>query len=176
LRLHGSITFNGRDYVAGDEISPLVVYPFFLLHMAIFGGMGFVLAYAPDSATLAAPEYAFWVCFAGILGVAIYLLFYLRIFGRDQVEWMLINAALGLIGTVTQLDWILSLFGKGVGDYPTYVHLVPLMYFVMYTFLLRHAVLDLTGAREDQEKRPKVEYAYIGVMLAFYLVTHFLEG
>jgi hypothetical protein len=50
------------------------------------------------------------------------------------------------------------------------------MYFVLYTFLLRHAVLDLLGVREDETKRPRVEYGYIGVSIAFYLLAHFLEG
>jgi hypothetical protein len=177
MRLHGSVTFNGREYVAGDEISPLVVYPFFLLHMAIIGvGIGFFFAYVPDSSTWQDPVFAASVVGSGILGAAIYLLFYLRIFGRDEVEWMIINAGLGLIGTVSQLDWILSLFGKGVGDYPPYVHLVPLLYFVMYTFLLRRAVLQLFGVDEDEEKRPKVGYGFAVAMLAFYLVTHLLEG
>jgi hypothetical protein len=83
---------------------------------------------------------------------------------------------LGLFGIVSQIDWLLSLFGKRVADYPPYVHVVPFLYFVLYTFLIRHAVLDILGAREDETKRSRVEYGYIGASLGFYLLAHFLEA
>jgi hypothetical protein len=71
---------------------------------------------------------------------------------------------------------MLSFFGRHVSDYPWNVHVIPCLYFILYTFLIRHALLDATGARDDDERRTKVEYAFIGGSLAFYLLTHILEG
>jgi hypothetical protein len=89
---------------------------------------------------------------------------------------MFINAALGIFGILSQINWILSLFGRHVSDYPPYVHVIPVLYWILYTFTLRHAVLDMMGVRDDQERRSRVEYGYVVVSLAFYLLAHFLEG
>jgi hypothetical protein len=172
MMLHGGLTMNGTYYPAGTEVSWFVIYPFFLLHMLGVGVAGFFLAYGGYEMGVPA-----WITYLhGGIAILVYTIFYLAIFGRDEVEWMFINAGLGLFGIVSQIGWILSLFGKGVGDYPVYVHVVPVLYFVLYTFLIRHAVLDLFGAHEDEKKRTRVQYGYVAAMLAFYLVTHFLEG
>jgi hypothetical protein len=168
MKLHAGLTVNGRAYASGDEIPGLFVYPFFLIHMLAFGVAGFALAYS------GAPiEIAFM---HGGIAIAVYVIFYLAIFGLDEVKWMFINAGLGLFGIVSQIDWILSLFGKHVGDFPWYVHVVPFLYFVLYTFLIRHAVLDLLGVRDDEANRKRAEYGYIAVSVIFYLATHFIEG
>jgi hypothetical protein len=131
-----------------------------------FGGSGFFLAYG------GAPiEFVFM---HGGIAILVYLIFYLAIFGRDEVKWMFINAGLGLFGMLSQIDWLLSQFGKSVGDYPPYVHVVPVLYFVLYTFLIRHALLDLFGAREDETKRSKVEWGYVGFSLLTYGTLHLL--
>jgi len=168
MKLHGGITVNGRPYASGDEISGLFVYPFFLVHMLGFGISGFVLAYS-------GMPFEFVFMHGGI-AIFVYLIFYLAIFGRDEVKWMFINAGLGLFGIVSQIDWILSLFGKHVGDFPWYIHVIPFLYFVLYTFLIRHALLDLLGARDDDTRRRRVEYGYIGASVLFYLAAHFIEG
>jgi hypothetical protein len=168
MKLHSSLTVNGRAYASGDEIPGVFVYPFFLIHMLAFGVSGFVLAYS------GAP--VMFLYMHGGIAILVYTIFYLAIFGRDEVKWMFINAGLGLLGIVTQIDWVLSLFGKRVADYPPYVHIVPFLYFVLYTFLIRHAVLDLLGARDDDTKQTRVQYAYIGASVAVYLVAHFIES
>ena len=168
MKLHGSMTINGRACQKGDDIPGTFVYPFFLVHMLAFGLTGFVMAYAGLPIGI--------VFMHGGISIAVYLIFYLVIFGLDEVKWMFINAGLGLFGIISQINWILSLFGKHVGDYPIYVHIIPFLYFVLYTFLIRHAVLDLLGVRDDETIRPKVEYGYIGASLAFYLFAHLLEG
>jgi hypothetical protein len=56
------------------------------------------------------------------------------------------------------------------------VHVIPFLYFIFYTFLIRHAVLDLLGVRDDDTKRPRVEFGYIGVSVALYLALHLLES
>jgi hypothetical protein len=70
---------------------------------------------------------------------------------------------------------LLSLFGKEVGDYPIYVHVTPFLYFVLYTFLIRHAVLDLMKAKEDAKRKKRVEYGYVATSVAIYVITYFLE-
>lgn len=111
----------------------------------------------------------------GGIAILVYMIFYLVIFGLDEVKWMFINAGLGLLGIYSQIDWILSLFGKRIGDYPLYVHVTPFLYFVLYTFLLRHAVLDITRARGNEQKKKFVEKLYVVFSVAFYVVTYFLE-
>jgi hypothetical protein len=160
------MTVNGREYSSGDEVPGKFIYPFFLIHMLAFGLAGFVLAYG------GAPiEFVFM---HGGIAILVYVIFYLVIFGVDEVKWMVISSGLGIIGIASQIDWILSLFGKHVSDYPWYVHVVPFTYFILYTFLLRHAVLDLLGVQDDDEQRPRVEYAYVGISLAVYLTAHLL--
>ena len=169
MKLHGSITVNGRAYSRGDDVPGTFIYPFFMIHMLAFGGSGFVMAYAGGVPTA-------MLFMHGGIAIFVYLVFYLAIFGLDEVKWMFINAGLGLFGIVSQIDWLLSLFGKHVADFPWYVHVVPFLYFVLYTFLIRHAVLDLTGAREDEAKRRRVEYGYVVAMVLAFSLSHFLEA
>jgi hypothetical protein len=142
------------------------VYPFFLLHMGVFGLVGFALTYSGIAPEVTVGQ--------GLIAIPIYLIFYLLIFGRDEIAWMFINAGLGIFGIASQLDFILGLFGHRVSDYPTEAHIIPALYWIMYTFLLRHLVLDLFGARFDEVKRSKVEWGYVGVSLAFFGLTHLL--
>ena len=162
MKLHGSLQSGGKSYAAGDDIAWHQVYPFFLVHMLMFGGSGFLMAYYPsDTPTL-------FLFLHGGIAIAIYTVFYLAIFGRDEVRWMFINAGLGLLGIWSQIGWILSLFGKDIDDYPLHRHIVPFLYFVLYTFLLRNAVLDLANCREDEDRRRVVDMAYIVVSVAVY--------
>lgn len=169
MKLQGDITINNRTYAKGTEVPWYKIYPFFLFHMLIFGGSGFFMAYAVHH-----PPVLFLYLHGGI-AIGIYTLFYLSIFGRDEVKWMFINAVLGLLGIYSQIGWLLSLFGKKIGDYPFYVHVIPFLYFVLYTFLLRHAVMDLTQSREDPEKKKFVENAYIAISVAVYVLTYYFE-
>jgi hypothetical protein len=175
VKMHGTITLSGRQYVSGDDVPWFGVYPFFLVHMLAFAGSGFIFCYLDPSMWSDLSFVAAMYLWGG-LSILCYLPLYGIIFGRDELKWMFVNAGLGIVGIVSQIDWLLSLFGRGVGDYPIYAHGVPLAFFVMYTFLLRHAFLDLFGAREDATRRKRVQYAYVGATLAFYLVTSLLEG
>ena len=111
----------------------------------------------------------------GSFAILIYIVFYIKMFGRDEVKWMFINAALGVVGIYTQIGWMLSLFGKEISDYPFHVHVIPFLYFVLYTFLLRQAVLDITHAREDDEKQRRVEYGYVAVLVVAYAISYCLQ-
>lgn len=145
---------------ASGELPKAFVYPFFLFHMLMFGVAGFLLAYGAQDAT--------FVYLHGGIAIVLYVVFYLVIFGRDQVQWMFINAALGIVGIYSQIDWLLGLFGRHARNYPWYLHVVPVIYYVLYTFLLRQLVLDLTRSRDNPARRRLVEAAYVVVSLAVY--------
>jgi hypothetical protein len=168
MKLNNSITINNKVYAKGSDVSWRMIYPFFLFHMLIFGGSGFFMAYFSKDVPV------FFLYVHGGFAILIYTVFYLAIFGRDEVKWMFINAALGLLGIYCQIGWLLSLFGKNVDDYPVYVHVIPFLYFVLYTFLLRHAVLDLMNARTDERKKKKAEYGYVIISMLFYGAFYFL--
>jgi predicted permease len=162
VKLQGELTINGKVHRAGDELPWTRIYPFFLLHMAMFGGSGFFMAYGDKS-----PSVAFLYMHGGI-AVFVYLMFYLSIFGREEVKWLLINSALGIFGIYTEIGWLLSLFGRTADQYPWYIHVIPFLYYVLYTFLLRQMVLDLTGARNDPTRKKVVEGGYVAISVAVY--------
>jgi hypothetical protein len=168
MKIHGKFSSNGTSYYKGDEIPWYKIYPFFLIHMLAFGASGFFLAYAEISAPV-----QFRYMHGGI-AILVYTVFYFTIFGRDEVKWMFINAALGILGICTQIDWLLSLFGKKLGDYPINVHVIPFLYYILYTFLLRQAFLDFTKSREDDKKKKRVEYVYVAMSVAIYGIFYFL--
>jgi hypothetical protein len=138
------------------------IYPFFGLHMFMFGLSGFLIAYSDQQ-----PDVGFLYMHGG-MAIVVYLMFYLKFFGRDDVKWMLINAGLGLMGIYSQIGWILERFDRYIDDYAWYVHCVPFLYYVLYTFLLRQILLDATGSRNDPVRRKRVEAAYVAVSLVFY--------
>lgn len=141
------------------------IYPFFAIHMLMFGLSGFVMAYASNRPDL------FFLYLHGGIAIFVYLIFYLAIFGRDEVKWMLINAALGVLGIYSQVGWILARFGKHIDDYPWYVHITPFLYYMLYTFLLRQFLIDATGSRDKPGRRALVNNAYVVASLLVYLGT-----
>ncbi len=143
------------------------IYPFFLVHMLMFGISGFALAYAVGDVG--------FLYMHGGLAIVVYMVFYLAIFGLDQVKWMLINAGLGIVGIYSQIGWILGLFGRNARDYPLHVHAIPVLYYVLYTFLLRQMVLDVTRSRDDPARRRRVETAYVVLSLAVYGLSLWLR-
>jgi hypothetical protein len=161
--LKGELTINDKVYRAGDQVRWTAIYPFFLIHMAMFGGSGFFMAYG-----VADTPVGFLYAHGGF-AIAVYLIFYLSLFGREEVKWMCINAGLGVLGIYAEMSWILSLFGRSLGDYPFYVHVIPFCYYVLYTFLVRQAVLDICGAREDPVRQATVERWYVGISLVVYV-------
>jgi len=168
MKLRADITINGRLYKKGEEIAWYKIYPFFFVHMLAFGGSGFVMAYADT------PENILFLYFHGGVAILVYVIFYLFIFGMDEVKWMFINAGLGALGIFTQMGWLLALFGRDISDYPFQVHVIPFLYFVLYTFLLHQAVLDITHSREDETKRRRVESSYIVILAAGYLLSYLM--
>ena len=138
------------------------IYPFFLFHMLMFGLSGFFMAYSNDR-----PDIGFLYMHGGF-AILVYLVFYFTIFGVDRVKWMFINAALGLFGIYAQIEWILSLFGKRAEDFPWYVHVIPFLYYVLYTFLLYQLVLEVTGSHKSESRKRLVEHLYIVFSVLIY--------
>lgn len=141
------------------------IYPFFGIHMLMFGLSGFFMAYSSSR-----PDLLFLYMHGGI-AIVVYLAFYFAIFGRDEVKWMLINAALGILGIYSQVGWLLARFGKRIDDYPWYVHVTPFLYYMLYTFLLRQFLIDATRSRDNPARRALVNNAYVAVSLLVYLGT-----
>ena len=98
----------------------------------------------------------------------IFCLFYFTIFGVDQVRWMFINAGLGLLGIYAQIDMILSLFDKRTDDFPPSVHVIPFLYYILYTFLLYQLLLRVSGAHKSAYRKRLVERLYVAGSLLVY--------
>ena len=162
MRIQGDLTIGKKKYQKGDSIPWYKVYPFFLVHMGGFGLSGFAMAYMDDGPNL------LFLFLHGGFACFVYLVFYLALFGVDKVRWMLINAALGLFGIYAQIGWILEIFGKDVSDYAAIRHVIPFFYYVLYTFLLHQAVLQMTGASNDPGRRKVVDRVYVGASVAAY--------
>lgn len=162
MKLHSDANINGREFPKGSNIPWFVIYPFFLVHMLVFGASGFFMAYSGADISV------LFLFLHGGIAIFVYLMFYRAIFGRDEVKWMFINAALGVYGIYCEMRWLLGLVGKSPADYPWYVHVIPVTYFILYTFLLRQFVLDLTGVRDSPNKRLWVEWGYVLISIAFY--------
>jgi hypothetical protein len=162
VELQGSITINGRHYQKGDRIPWYSVYPFFLVHMAMFGASGFFLAYIDDGPVL------LFLYMHGGIACAVYIAFYVVIFGIDRVKWMFINSGLGLFGIYAQIDIILSWFGRSAADFSAAVHFIPFLYYVLYTFLLHQMLLDATHSRSNPRRRQLVDALYIVASIVIY--------
>ena len=85
---------------------------------------------------------------------------------------MFINSAHGLLGIYAQIDLILSFFGKQASDFPPSVHVVPFLYYILYTFLLYQMVLDISGARNNPGRKRLVEFFYVIVSVLVYGVIY----
>lgn len=168
MKLHGDIKMNGKTYYRGMNIPWYMIYPFFMFHMLMFGGSGFAIAYGSDT------DVGFLFMHGGI-AILVYVIFYFAIFGVEQVKWMFTNAALGFLGIYTEIDWILSCFDKHADDFAWYVHIVPFLYYVLYTFLLRQAVIDISRSRNNEQRMKYVNYTYVFLSLAIYLTLLFTK-
>jgi hypothetical protein len=168
MKIKGEATINGKFYKEGDIISGWSVYPFFIVHMLIFGASGFFIAYAFDATPV------LFLYMHGGIAILVYSFFYLIFFGKEQVKWMFINAGLGIFGIYAEIDWLLGHFGKHVSDFPFYVHVIPFLYYILYTFLLRQVVLDIFNADESKEKTNKINQYYIIISLIIYGLIFFI--
>ncbi|TNJ35713.1 hypothetical protein [Arenimonas terrae] len=162
MKLRSDITINGKVHRKGEAAPMGFIYPFFLFHMGMFGLSGFFMAYGTDDVEL------MFLYLHGGIAIFVYVLFYLAIFGLDEVRWMFINAALGLLGIWAEIRYILGWFGKSIDDFPLSVHVTPFLYYILYTFLLRQMLLDLTRSRDNPARKRLVEMLYVVVSLVVY--------
>lgn len=169
MKAHSKITVNGKVYPKGSMMPWYMIYPFFLIHMLMFGLSGFYMAYSGDG-----PDLAFLYMHGG-LAIFVYVIFYFAIFGVDEVKWMFINAALGLFGIYAQIDLILSLFGKQAEDFSWQVHLIPFLYYVLYTFLLYQLILEVSGARKSAVRKRIVEGVYVIGSITVYSLIYLAD-
>ena len=144
----------------------LVVFIFFLIHMAAFGGVGFFLAY------FSAPSDIPFLYIHGGIAIYAYLQFYTGFFGKDRVKWIFINSALGIFGIYGELRWFLAQFNKDISDYSVFVHIIPFTYYVLYTFLLYQTVLVLCGAYTNPQRKTIIETTYVVISLIIYFTIY----
>ncbi|HEX5693474.1 MAG TPA: hypothetical protein VFY00_02515, partial [Arenimonas sp.] len=98
MKLHGDLTINGKQYRKGQVAPKWFIYPFFLFHMGMFGLSGFFMAYGAQDMDLT------FLYLHGGIAITVYVVFYLAIFGLDEVRWMFINAGLGLFGIWVEIN------------------------------------------------------------------------
>ena len=155
------IQINGKPVQSMAQLK-LFIYPFFGFHMLMFGLSGFLMAYSTNGTPVG------FMYIHGGIAILVYTVFYITIFGRDEIKWMAINAAIGVLGIYAQIGWILARFGKHIDDYAWYMHVTPFVYYVLYTFLLRQLLLDVTGSRDKPSRRTLVNNVYVVVSLLVY--------
>ena len=79
---------------------------------------------------------------------------------------MFLNALFGLLRKGVQVGWLLSLFDRDSSTCPLSVYVTPFLFFLLYSFLMRRAVLDLINSLDDPARRKTMKKRYIGVTLA----------
>jgi len=135
--------------------------------MLIFGGMGFALTYstAPNINTSALYGTA-------MIGITVYLFFYIIFFGLHTVKWIFINATLGIFGIYSEIRFYLNLFDKNISDFPWHAHIIPFTYYVLYTFMIHRAVLTFSGANNNPKRKKVVDIAYICISVIIYFIIY----
>jgi hypothetical protein len=166
MKLHDYLTIGGKTYRKGESVPWFKIYPFFLIHMAIFGLPVFTGAYLPKAIVI---ESVIGYHLFGSFAALVYVVFYEAMFGRDAVRWMFIDGALSSFGIYTVIGAWLTLIDRNIHDYPLYLHVLPFVFYILYTFLIRQAFLDITKSRYDKARRRVAEYIYVGISLMIYM-------
>lgn len=161
IKLHKAITVNGKEYPAGSTVPWYMVYPFFIIHMGMFGASGFLMAYGMDEA-------GGFLFLHGGIAITVYLAFYYAMFGPEPLRWLLIDSVLGVFGIIAQLSWILAAFDKSMSDYPFERHIIPAIYYVLYTFLLHRAILDFGNGGGDPARAAMLNRFYFVASVLIY--------
>lgn len=165
MKIHGNLTILEVYYPKGSEVPWYKVYPLFSIHVGVMGAGCFAMTYLPKTTDLS--SYLFSVVF-GCFGIILYLSFYLRLFGLDEIKWMFINAAIGIYGLWIELGILLSLIGRNINEFQWYMHSIPAIFWVLYTFLIRQCFLDMTGAREIKRRAKLVNILYAALSILLY--------
>ena len=107
-----------------------------------------------------------------ITPIAVYLPFYLIIFGLEKVTWMFISSTLGVFGIYCELKWVLNYSGKNITEFAWSDHVIPSTYYILYTFLIHQTVLHFSGSNDNLKRKQRVEIAYIGLSIMIYLAIY----
>lgn len=166
MKLHDYLTINGKTYRKGESVPWFKIYPFFLIHIAIFGWPVFAGAYLAKTFVI---ESVVFYHLLGSFAALIYVVFYEAMFGRDAVKWMFIDGILSSIGIYTVIGAWLALIDRNIHEYPLYRHVLPFVFYILYTFLIRQAFLDATKAREGKSRRRVMEFIYVGISITVYV-------
>lgn len=134
--------------------------------MGMFGLSGFLIAYGDSD-----PQRAGFLYLHGGIAIFAYAIFYLSIFGLDSVKWLVINSLLGVYGIYVEMDWILSVFAKTMDDFAWKFHVIPMIYYVLYTFLIRQMLIDVLGARANTDRRKLANLTYVVLTLVVYFAS-----
>ena len=160
----------------------IFIYLFFIAHMGVFGTATFFLTYGEQNIEFA-------TMFGGF-AVFVYAIFYLVIFGFDELKWLFINSLLGVLGIYGWLEELAHYFlPNAVGgeafvntiytkytsfsQFPIAWHLLPGTFFIMYEFLLRNFLIDLFGARKKTERKRSVGILFILISIIQFLISRF---
>lgn len=162
LRLRYDIRYGKDFYRAGTQLSPLIVYPTIFLQIFLFGAFCFGFAYAGKWPNMGG------LVIIGGFGIMFFALFYSALFSLAEIGWMFLNGAIGVLGILSQIDVVLSWFGKSAGDFGFDAHLFPVIYWIMASFVLWQLVLDITRSREDPVRRWWANLAFSLSSLALY--------
>ncbi|MFZ2151459.1 MAG: hypothetical protein WAU85_05440 [Candidatus Absconditicoccaceae bacterium] len=70
-------------------------------------------------------------------------MFYFLAFGRDKIKRMFITSLIGISSIYSQLSNILKYFDKNINEFSWIYHIIPGIYFILFSFLLRRALVDI---------------------------------
>jgi hypothetical protein len=152
-------------------ISPIFFYIFFLFHSWIFAISWFMIFYTGQM-----PLFGFlhwWIA------IFVYLSLYSAVFWKEEIRNMLIGALIWALQIYSWLELIWSSlinetwYYKTFASMPLYYHIVPGLYFIMYTFLLKNAMIDLIWARNNPERSNIANWTFYIISLLFFLLPKF---
>lgn len=135
------------------------IYPFFLVHMAAFWYSWFSISYSEPGRLFLFGFIHWW------FAIFVYMIFYLAIFWLDKIKDMLIWALIGIMWTIARLEKIIPYRWHEIWDYYRAAHIIPGLYFVMYTFLIKQALIDIISIfhKKHAKKIAEIIYIWIGI-------------
>ncbi|MFZ2718309.1 MAG: hypothetical protein WAZ12_00735 [Candidatus Absconditicoccaceae bacterium] len=113
-------------------------YKFYILIsilIIIFSSLGFYLTYFENKLIISYIMSSLYILF--------FLMFYFLAFGRDKIKRMFITSLIGISSIYSQLSNILKYFDKNINEFSWIYHIIPGIYFILFSFLLRRALVDI---------------------------------
>ena len=168
MKLKTDISIGSNTYSKGSYLHWSKVYGFFTVIIALHFWLVFDITYIQQDIVL-----GFTLCF-GIFLPVLYLLAYRSIFGLAEIRWLIVNSIIGIIGVLAELDWVLSYFyDKSLSDFNVFFHIIPCVHYIMFTFVLRQAVIDSFHARYNLKRREYVNLGFTLISTILYVALYF---